>query len=81
MTATITSKGQITIPAKIREKLQLRAGQVLEFDEKTPYLKAHRRVDPEEARSVIGCAKKAMKGMTAEQWLTQTRGRRVRLRQ
>lgn len=81
MTATITSKGQITIPARIREKLQLKPGHVIEFDEEVPYLKAHRRIDPEEARSVIGCAKRAMKGMTAEQWLSQTRGRRVRIRQ
>lgn len=80
MTTTITSKGQITIPAKIRQKLHLHAGHVLEFDENAPYLKAYRRIDPEEARSVIGCAKKAMKGATAEQWLSQTRGRPVRLR-
>jgi AbrB family looped-hinge helix DNA binding protein len=80
MTATITSKGQITIPATIRKKLQLRPGHVLEFDDKAPYLKAQRYIDPEEARSVIGCAKKAMKGKTAEEWLTETRGRRVRLR-
>ncbi|MBA2436107.1 MAG: AbrB/MazE/SpoVT family DNA-binding domain-containing protein [Chthoniobacterales bacterium] len=79
LTTTITSKGQITIPVRIREKLQLRPGHVLEFDESAPYLKAYRRIDPEEARSVIGCAKKAMKGMTAEKWLSQTRGRRVRL--
>jgi AbrB family looped-hinge helix DNA binding protein len=80
MTTTITSKGQITIPARLRQKLQLRAGHVLEFDENAPFLKAYRRIDPEEARSVIGCAKKVMKGMTAEEWLSQTRGRRVRLR-
>ncbi len=80
MTTTITSKGQITIPAKIREKLHLRPGHVLQFDENAPYLKAYRRIDPEEARSIIGCARKAMRGKTAEEWLSETRGRRVRLR-
>lgn len=78
MTTTITSKGQITIPAKIRPKLHLHAGHVLEFDENAPYLEAYRRIDLEEARSVI-CAKKAMKGVTTEQWLSQTRGHPVRL--
>ncbi len=80
MTTTITSKGQITIPRKLREKLHLRPGHVLQFDESAPFLKAFRRIDPEEARSVIGCARPAMKGKTAAEWLSETRGRPVRLR-
>ena len=46
MKATLTSKGQITIPLVIRERLGLRPGHVLEFDEKAPYLKAARAIDP-----------------------------------
>jgi AbrB family looped-hinge helix DNA binding protein len=38
--ATLTSKGQITIPLAIRKRLGLKAGHVLEFDEQAPYLKA-----------------------------------------
>ncbi|MEO9885210.1 MAG: AbrB/MazE/SpoVT family DNA-binding domain-containing protein [Balneola sp.] len=30
--ATITSKGQVTIPKKIRDKLQLKAGDTLNFE-------------------------------------------------
>ena len=33
MKATVTSKGQITIPQAIRQKLKLQPGTVLEFDE------------------------------------------------
>jgi AbrB family looped-hinge helix DNA binding protein len=40
MKATLTSKGQITIPAQIRKRLRLQPGQVLDFDEEAPYLKA-----------------------------------------
>ena len=46
MNATLTSKGQITIPLGIRRKLGLKAGHVLEFDESAPYLKAVRAIDP-----------------------------------
>ena len=31
MIATLTSKGQITLPKKVREKLRLKAGDKLEF--------------------------------------------------
>lgn len=47
MKATMTSKGQITIPVKIREKLHLEAGDVLEFDEDAPFLKAIRVISHE----------------------------------
>ena len=30
--ATITSKGQVTIPKKIREELQLMAGDIIDFE-------------------------------------------------
>ncbi len=34
MKASITSKGQLTIPKSIRDRMGLKAGDVLEFDEK-----------------------------------------------
>lgn len=45
MKATITSKGQITIPHGIRERLHLKVGDQLEFDEQASVLIARRVVD------------------------------------
>ena len=43
--ATITSKGQITIPQLLRQRLNLKIGDQLEFDETAPVLTARRVVD------------------------------------
>ena len=47
MKATLTSKGQITIPIHVRQRLHLKPGDVLEFDEAAPFLKATKTVPPE----------------------------------
>jgi AbrB family looped-hinge helix DNA binding protein len=47
MKATLTSKGQVTIPLVIRTRLRLQPGDVLEFDEHAPYLKATKCIAPE----------------------------------
>jgi AbrB family looped-hinge helix DNA binding protein len=47
MKATLTSKGQITIPVHIRSKFHLKPGDVLEFDENAPFLKATKTIPPE----------------------------------
>jgi AbrB family looped-hinge helix DNA binding protein len=73
MKATLTSKGQITIPKAIRRRLGLEPGQVLEFDEKAPYLRAVPVFDEEAMRALVGCAQGRI-GMTSEEWLDETRG-------
>jgi AbrB family looped-hinge helix DNA binding protein len=74
MKATITSKGQITIPQAIRKKLKLHAGTVLEFDEVADHLKATKCADPARMRSVIGIAKKQLAGKSTLDWLDELRG-------
>lgn len=73
MKATLTSKGQITIPVKIRKRLGLEPGQVLDFDEEAPFLKATPVFDEDAMRAVRGCARGRLGG-TADEWLEETRG-------
>jgi AbrB family looped-hinge helix DNA binding protein len=74
MKATITSKGQITIPLALRRKLQLHPGTILEFDEQADCLRGVKCVDPARMHSVIGIAKKELAGKSANEWLEELRG-------
>jgi AbrB family looped-hinge helix DNA binding protein len=74
MKATVTSKGQITIPLAIRRKLNLRRGTVLEFDERADHLKATKAVDVARMRRVVGIAKDELAGKTAQEWMNELRG-------
>jgi len=74
MKATVTSKGQITIPLAIRRKLKLHRGTVLEFDEEADYLKASKSADADRMRAVIGIAKKELAGKSVEEWMEMLRG-------
>jgi AbrB family looped-hinge helix DNA binding protein len=47
MQATLTSKGQITLPVTIRHRLHLKPGDILEFDESSPFLKATKAIPPQ----------------------------------
>jgi AbrB family looped-hinge helix DNA binding protein len=74
MKAIVTSKGQITIPLAIRQRLDLRPGTVLEFDERADHLRAVKRMDSGDMRSVIGIAKRQLEGKTSSEWLDFLRG-------
>jgi len=74
MKATVTSKGQITIPLPIRRKLKLHEGTVLEFDEDAECLKATKCVDADRMRSVIGIAKKELAAKSVAEWIDTLRG-------
>ena len=74
MKATVTSKGQITIPLAIRRKLRLHKGTVLEFDESADHLKATKQIDAERMRAVIGIAQEELAGRSVADWLDELRG-------
>ncbi len=72
--ATVTSKGQITIPLAIRERLSLGPGTVLEFDETSEHLEASKAVDIERMRAIIGSADDVLAGKSTSEWLEDIRG-------
>lgn len=74
MRATMSSKGQITIPLAIRTQLGLTQGQTLEFDAEAPFLKAVPVFDEQAMRSVIGCATSSRPKPSSLSWLDETRG-------
>ena len=74
MKSVLTSKGQITLPKPLRERLGLKSGDVLEFDDDLPFVKAVPRFDAERMRSVAGRGRDKTK-LTSEAWLDATRGR------
>jgi AbrB family looped-hinge helix DNA binding protein len=74
MKSKITSKGQITLPARLRAKLNLQTGDVLEFDEKAPYLKATKTFDRSAMQKVIGRGKARLPQRTADEWIEHLRG-------
>ena len=72
MTATITSKGQITIPLRVRQKLNLKAGDQLEFDEAAPVLTARRVVKRDEwEKTVTDWQKTTAKALKDHAWEKQ----------
>jgi AbrB family looped-hinge helix DNA binding protein len=76
MQATLSSKFQITIPAKLRRKFDLKPGMKLIFDENAPDLRAKPKhdFDIEMMRGALGAAKDHEPGKTSDRILRELRG-------
>ena len=66
MTVTISSRGQNTLPLRLRQRFHLSVGDQLEFDESASVLTARRVVDRSEWEKTLGdwqaSAAKSLKG-------------------
>jgi AbrB family looped-hinge helix DNA binding protein len=69
MKATLTSKGQITIPIAIREKLGLKPGDQIEFDETATILVGRRVVKPGEwNQALVAWRNSAREALAGQPW-------------
>ena len=75
MTVTITSKGQITIPLRLRERLHLKVGDQLDFDESAPVLLARRVVNRREWEKTLKEWQTSAAGsLSGHPWLKESSG-------
>lgn len=76
MQATLSSKFQITIPAKLRRKFHLKPGMKLVFDENATDLRAKPKhdFDLKAMRGALGAAKNFEPEKSSEQILRELRG-------
>ncbi len=54
MKATVSEKGQVTIPKRLRDRLGLRPGQILDFEEANGTLVARKTNDQDAVDRVFG---------------------------
>ncbi len=74
MKATLTSKGRITIPLRVRTKLRLKPGDVLDFDEASPFLKATKVISVEAWDDLAAAWQDPFPKLTAAETLDELRG-------
>ncbi|MHB8528664.1 MAG: AbrB/MazE/SpoVT family DNA-binding domain-containing protein [Caulobacteraceae bacterium] len=77
MATTVTSKGQVTIPKRVRDRLDIAPGSRVEFDLAPGGQVVLVKVGAERRRDRIGALRgRAGPGMTTDQILALTRGER-----
>ena len=74
MQATLTSKGQITIPIHVRNRLHLKPGDILDFDETAPFLKATKTIPPRAWEEFAQGWKDPWPGLTTAEVMDDLRG-------
>jgi antitoxin PrlF len=57
MKATVSEKGQVTIPKRLRERLGIRAGELLDFEERDGELVARKAGSSDPIAEVYGSLK------------------------
>lgn len=71
MKAVVSEKGQVTIPKPLRDRLGIKPGQVLEFEEQRGRLIARKVEGRDRVDSVYGIFKS---DLTTDEMITELRG-------
>jgi antitoxin PrlF len=72
--ATVTSKGQVTLPKAVRDALGLTPGAQVEFRVEPGQVVMRKRIPPEVYRRWRGFLRKAAGGRTTDEVLAELRG-------
>jgi len=72
MKSTVSEKGQVTIPKRLRDKLGIRPGTVLDFDEEQGRLVARKQSEIDTIRKWRGRGE-LPGGMDVDEYLTRSR--------
>lgn len=71
MKSVVSEKGQVTIPKRLRERLGIRAGEVLDFEEEAGRLVATKAAPQDPVAAVYG----VIQGLrSTEEWMRRVRG-------
>jgi len=71
MKAIVSEKGQVTIPKRLRDRLGLRAGTVLDFDEEAGRLVGRKAAKADPLDALYGTLDL---GMTTDEMMNELRG-------
>jgi AbrB family looped-hinge helix DNA binding protein len=71
MRSKVSEKGQVTIPKRLRDRLGIRPGQVLDFEEKDGRLIAEKALPEDPVGAVYGILRL---GRTTDELMTELRG-------
>lgn len=72
MKAIVSEKGQVTIPKLLRDRLGIRPGQVLDFDDESGRLVARKVIERDPVDDVYGVL--GGEGPTTDEFIEEIRG-------
>jgi AbrB family looped-hinge helix DNA binding protein len=73
MKSIVSEKGQVTIPKRLRDRLGIRPGQVLDFEEDSGRLVARKRLDHDPIEALFGTLDAG--GKTTDEIIEELRGK------
>lgn len=74
MKAAVTSKGQVTIPKKLRDQFGIVTGSEVVFVATEDGIRLHRAVNLKRQASALGCLKSELEGKSVPALLDELRG-------